>query len=80
MNKKQGIVLGVMVGVLSCVVSFMREGGFYSKDIAAPWAPVWTPVRIPWEKIIVISVLVILIGGFLIFILKNNKGGKKGRD
>ena len=67
MNTKQKVVLGVMIVALSCVVLFMREGG-------GSFGPISFAKWIPWEKIIASSIPIILIGGYLIFVLKNHKG------
>ena len=69
MNKKQKIVLGVMIGVVFCIFIFInqpRYEDFFSLDYYNPW-----------EQIrIICSLLVILIGGYLVYILKSKKEDK----
>ena len=73
MNKKQKIVLCVMVGALFCVflsLSRPRYGGDWGSS----------PHYNPWGQIIICDITVILISGLLIFILKSKKRNKEANN
>jgi len=70
MNKKQKVVFYITIGALFCIflsLSRPRNGGDWGSSSHYN----------PWGQIIVCDILAILIGGFLIFILKDKRETNK---